>query len=235
MRLTTSELGATGGVGFVTSTYEPSWYWNTLDLRQPPAQRAIKPGAAPFGARADRLWSVWRRAGSATTLGPTLYYKAFRPGLQLITPLRGTTAGGNLYTFTIASADGKSSVPALQDADEQDGVLWFRQEDEGRKVSVIRRDLAGGQVTETHYIGWREEGSEAPVPMDVSVGEGAVSAFPTIDLWNFVPVNSAQPQGAQAQLLPHLENLWLFWTSTRGAGSDIFHATIAPRLTPLPG
>jgi hypothetical protein len=68
------------------------------------------------------------------------------------------------------------------------------------------------------------------VPMDVSVNEGTVSAFPMIDVRKF-----SDPTNAAVGDAPHLENIWLFWTSTRGAGSDIFHATIAPRLTPLPG
>ena len=85
--------------------------------------------------------------------------------------------------------------------------------------------------TETHYIGWREEGGEAPVPMDVSVNEGTVTAFPMSEAQPFVDIN----QGDAVKALPHLSKIWLFWTSTRGAGSDIFHATVAPRLTPTPG
>jgi hypothetical protein len=34
--------------------------------------------------------------------------------------------------------------------------------------------------------------------------------------------------------VPTLSKIWLFWTSTRGAGSDVFQATISPRITPLP-
>jgi hypothetical protein len=226
LRLTTSEAGATGSVGFTTSTYETSWYLNTLYSRSPNA----KPLAAPLAARADRLWAVWRRAGSATTLGPTLYYKSFRPGLQIVHPLRGTpNANGNFYTFDVQGVDPN----ALQDVDVQDGVLYFRQEDENKKVVVTVRDINGAQVAqETHYIGWREEGGETPVPMDLAVNEGSVTAFPMLDLQKFT--DPAQP-GGQPQAVPHLSKIWLFWTSTRGGGSDIFHATIAPRLTPLPG
>ena len=68
--------------------------------------------------------------------------------------------------------------------------------------------------------------------MDVAVNEGTVTAFPMLDQQPFVAV--AQP-GGQPQPMPHLSKIWLFWTSTRGTGSDIFHATVAPRLTPLPG
>jgi hypothetical protein len=233
LRLTNSDLGSTGGVGFTTSTYETSWYWNTLDSLSPQANRANKTGV-PLAARADRLWAVWRRAGSATNLGPTLYYKTFRPGLQIIHPLRGTpAASGNFYRFEIRAADSNGAAPVLQDADVQDGVLYFSQSDEGRKVVVTVRDIAGETVaSETHYIAWREEGSETPVPMDVTVNETSVTAFPMIDTQPMV--DAAQVAGGVKQL-PHLGKVWLFWTSTRGAGSDIFHAAIAPRLTPLPG
>jgi hypothetical protein len=30
----------------------------------------------------------------------------------------------------------------------------------------------------------------------------------------------------------HMEKVWLFWSSTRGSGGDVFYATIAPRLGP---
>ncbi len=248
LRLTTSDKGATGGVGFMTATYEPSWYWNTLDNRLPPAQRQNKTGA-PFAARADRLWAVWRRPASGTTLSPTLYYKTFRPALQIVRPLRGTpAANGNFYTFDIQAinppdlgqpgAGTPPPAPILQDVDIQDGVLYFRQEDENRKVIVRVKDINGNVVTqETHYIGWREESTETPVPMDVAVNEGTVTAFPMLDgqpsQWPLF-ADPSNPSAA-AQRLPHLAKVWLFWTSTRGTGSDIFHATIAPRLTPVPG
>jgi hypothetical protein len=233
LRLTNSDTGASGGVGFTTSTYEPSWYWNT----DPATKSKLSASAPPYGARADRIWSVWRRSGSATNLGPTLYYKAFRPGLQLISPLLAATARGNFYTFSIqlvpqpgAPPSLSTSVPVLQDADLQRGILWFKQEDEGKKVAVT---VSSGStsVTEIHFIGWREESNEAPVPMDVSVNEGTVSAFPLLDARQFTAV----PGDTIPAAAPHLQDIWLFWTSTRGAGSDIFHATIAPRLTPLPG
>src|SRR5207249_509512 len=110
-------------------------------------------------------------------LGPTLYYKTFRPGLQIVHPLRGAT--GTVYQFQIAAAD-SGSRPVLQDVDMQNGVLFFRQEDEGRKV-VVKVSAGGTTITETHYIGWREEGGESPVPMDISVNEGTVTAFPMVE------------------------------------------------------
>jgi hypothetical protein len=252
LRLTNSDLGATGGVGFTTSTYEPSWYWNTYYNHQPPAQRPNVNGAqVPVGARADRLWAVWRRSSSATTLGPTLYYKTFRPGVQIVHPLRGAT--GTLYAFNVQLVQGNGSgpqePPVVQDVDMQDGVLYFRQENEGQKVRVTV-SAGGTTITETHYIGWREEGGESPVPMDVSVNEGIVTAFPILDS-QMIPASQpnpeqqlvsfadppAGPNGAFGAIRkrPMLSKIWLFWSSTRGSGSDIFHATIAPRLTPTPG
>jgi hypothetical protein len=234
LRLTTSGAGATGSVGFTTSTYEPSWYWNTLVSRSP----SVKPPAAPIAAKADRLWAVWQRAGSGTTLGPTLYYKSFRPGLQIVHPLITLGRPSDFYTFDVKPIQPPSGTPAgatlpkLQDVDVQKGVLFFGQEAEGWKVAVTVTAASGQQVTEVHYIGWREEGGETPVPMDVAINEGSVSAFPVLDLQSFV---SPDQLGGQPQTVPHLSKIWLFWTSTRGSGSDIFHATIAPRLTPLPG
>jgi hypothetical protein len=234
LRLTTSDQGATGGVGFTTSTYEPSWYWNTLLSRQAGGARPV-PLDPPVGAKADRLWAIWQRSAGGTTLSPTLYYKTFRPAVQLIHPLRGTPApSGNFFTFQIETADRQDArtVPILQDVNVQDGLLFFGQEAENQKIVVTVKDIQGNTFSETHYIGWREEATEAPVPMDVSVNEGQVTAFPMLDLQPFR--SPASPQGAGASV-PHLSRIWLFWTSTRGSGSDIFHATIAPRLTPPPG
>ena len=28
----------------------------------------------------------------------------------------------------------------------------------------------------------------------------------------------------------HLQKMWLFWSSTRGSGNDIFQAAVAPRF-----
>jgi hypothetical protein len=34
------------------------------------------------------------------------------------------------------------------------------------------------------------------------------------------------------ELSEHVQKMWLFWSSTRGTGNDIFHAALAPRFQP---
>jgi hypothetical protein len=227
LRLTRSPLGATGAVGFVTRTFEPSWYRGVLEG-----------SGRPIAAAADRLWVIWRRPAGPAGAGPSLFYKAFRPAIQV---RRGGFA--RLQAIAVVSrpdlapgATGESRAIPIEDVDAGDGSLYFREEFEGlvrvhgvpTPVEVRYEDQrSGAQVREIHYINWRDESGEVPVPMDVSVNEGSVTAFPAYD-----QVRLIDPEGGSARAFPHLQKIWMFWASTRGTGSDLFQATIAPRFGP---
>jgi hypothetical protein len=117
-------------------------------------------------------------------------------------------------------------------------MIFFRDMDEGLSrlhgvptpVEVTYADprrIDGSTLTEVHFINWHEETGETPVPMDMAVNEGTVTAFPLFD-----QVKLVDPGSGNAATYPHLQKIWLFWASTRGSGSDIYQATIAPRFGP---
>jgi hypothetical protein len=227
LRLTRSEQSATSAVGFVTHTFEPSWYRGLFDGQQ-----------RPIACNADRLWVVWRRAAGVAGGGPTLYYKAFRPGVRV-------RRGGfrNLQSIRVVSrpdlvtgATGASQTIPIEDVDPEDGTLFFREEFEGlarvhgvpTPVEVVYLDpRSNAELREIHFINWREESGETPVPMDLAVNEGTVTAFPLYEQARMV-----DPASGNVRQFAKLQKIWLFWSSTRGTGSDIFQATIAPRFGP---
>jgi hypothetical protein len=227
LRLTRGPQSATSAVGFHTRTFEPSWFRGVLDG-----------SGRPIAAAADRLWVVWRRSAGVAGGGPTLYYKAFRPGIHV---RRGGFA--RIQAIEVVSrpdlapgAQGSSRTIPFEDVSTDDGGIWFREEFEGlarihtvpTPVEVRYEDpQTRAQVREIHYINWRDESGEIPVPMDVSVNEGTVTAFPLIDETRLL-----DPDSGNARTYPHLAKLWLFWSSTRGTGSDIYQAAIAPRFGP---
>jgi hypothetical protein len=227
LRLTRSPQSATGAVGFLTRTFEPSWY------------RSLTAGdGRPHAAGADRLWVIWRRSAGVAGGGPTLYYKALRPGVHV---RRGGFA--RVQSIEVVSrpdlapgATGSSRAIPFEDVDIESGGIWFREEFEGlarvhgvpTPVEVRYEDpRTRTQVREIHYITWRDESGEVPVPMDVSVNEGSVTAFPLYD-----EVRLVDPDGGSVRTFPRLAKIWMFWSSTRGTGSDIYQAAIAPHFGP---
>lgn len=230
LRLTRSPLGASGAVGFVTRTYEPSWY------------RGVLAGdGRPIAAEVSRLWVIWRRPAGGAGGGPTLYYKALRPGLRV-----RRSGLARLQTIRVLSrpdlapgATGASRPIPIEDVKMNDGTLFFSEEYEGlvrvhgvpTPVEVRYEDpRTGSEVRELHTITWRDESGEVPVPMDLSVNEGSVTAFPLYD-----SVRMVDPESGNLRMFPRLQKIWLFWASTRGTGSDLFHATIAPHFGPETG
>jgi hypothetical protein len=117
-----------------------------------------------------------------------------------------------------------------------EGAIYFREEDEGLvalhgrpvPVDVTYTDpLTNSQIVERHTITWKEETGETPVPIDVSVNEGSLAVLPVYE--RVLMLNS--PAGSFVPT-DHVKQMWLFWSSTRGSGNDIFQATLAPRFKP---
>lgn len=227
LRLTRSEQGASSTVGFVTHSFEPSWYRGLFDSARRPVQ-----------GQADRLWVIWRRAAGAVSAGPSLYYKAFRPAVHVRRGSLRDLTGLKVVSRPdlVQGATGSSTPIPIQDVDLEGGLIFFRDMDEGLSrlhgvptpVQVTYRDpRTNSEVNEIQFINWHEETGETPVPMDIAVNEGTVTAFPVSD-----QVKLVDPASGNVATYPHLQKIWLFWASTRGSGSDIYQATIAPRFGP---
>jgi hypothetical protein len=229
LRLTAGPQSASSAVGFLTRTFEPSWH------------RGLESGdGRPVAGAADRFWVIWRRSAGVAGGGPTLYYKAFRPGIHV---RRGGFARVGRENIQVLSrpdlapgAQGASRPIPYEDVSTRDGGIWFREEFEGlarvhgvpTPVEVRYLDPhTGVQVREIHFITWRDETGEVPVPMDLSVNEGTVTAFPITDETRMV-----DPDSGSTRTFRRLAKIWLFWSSTRGTGSDIYQAAISPRFGP---
>jgi len=221
MRLTRSDYGASGGAMTLTRSVDASWFRQFV-------WKQTHAGPAPYiEGQADRLWVTWRRQAGAIGAGPGLFYKVFRPGVRVS---RDRIAGFANFNVTDLTAGG-NVIP--EEVDPNRGMIYFPESLEGHQVRVTyQAPPQNGSATETHYIAWRPETDEVAVPMDTSVNEGTADAFATYEQ---VPMTNLGSGATEA--VPHLEKIWLFWTSNRGTAtqaSDIFFATIAPRIGPFP-
>ncbi len=192
---------------------DASWY------RQQVTTNAWNNGI-PIAGRADRLYIFWRRAAGRVSGGPSCFYKVLRPGVKL---RLGTIAAIDPANFQV-------STPTLpEEVNPANGQIFFPATYEGQQVIVRYRSTQTGQlITEQHLVRWVEESGEMPVPMETSVNEGSLEAFPSFEQVPMAAVNG----NLTTSPVTKLEKLWLFWSSTRGSGGDLFWATIAPRIGP---
>jgi len=111
----------------------------------------------------------------------------------------------------------------------------LRAEDEGlvtlHKVPVrgcyLHGSLTGSTITERHTITLVTR--SARLRSAGRLGErGQPLRFPGLREGR----SGIAAAGGCAVLTNHLQKLWLFWSSTRGSGNDIFQATLAPRFKP---
>lgn len=187
----------------------------------------------PVAVPRDRLWVIWRRGGSSlgggfpgepTTVGTTgsstLFYKTYRLVVHLGVPIAVGQRGipevkveGNRGPYTIDPARGR---------------VFFTEQDEGNRVNISFTTASGQAVgARAYWVTWQPEQppgepQEFPVPMKIKVNEGYVWAFK--DPFSYLP-----PDDPRAPLLGN-NNIWLFWTSSRGGNSDIYYMTLSPRL-----
>jgi hypothetical protein len=111
-----------------------------------------------------------------------------------------------------------------EEVDPRFGLVFFPETTEGH----VMRVQYDGFPAEDLFVSWRDETGEQAVPMEAVVNEGGLDVFATYEV---------AEMGRPAQAVTHLDRLWLFWSSTRGAGalaSDIFSATLSPRIGPEP-
>lgn len=195
---------------------DASWY-----LQQTDAGGKMNRGL-PVAGIADRLWVFWRRSSGAVSGGPSCFYKVLRPGIRV---RAGAIAG--VLPNELALNGGGLTRP--EEVNPQTGQLFFPFAAEGQRVQV-RYVIPGTlqAVTEEHIVTWQDETGERPVPMETAVNEGSLDAFASFEVAQMTGHN----QGDNLVATTKLERMWLFWSSTRGVGGDLFYATLAPRIGP---
>lgn len=150
-----------------------------------------------------------------------------RLGVQLPTPI-ATDAGGNIIgAFSVTGA----SAPVFYQVDPVQGKVYFLVEDEDKQVNITYTpvDAAGNVGVSTsvgpYNISLITEKPEAPLPIEGAINESNVTTF----MDPFDGLGFATKPGLRPNLM------WMFWSSSRNGGSDLFFQTLAPRLTPVVG
>ncbi|MBL8060284.1 MAG: PQQ-binding-like beta-propeller repeat protein [Chthonomonas sp.] len=150
------------------------------------------------------------------------YMMTMRVGVRLPRAVQ-LNANGSITNLSVVFTDG---FTAPYQVDPAAGVIYFPPGAEGRRVNVtynaIDRDGTpmGANTANGLPVDLVEEMSETVVPIEQVSNESAVTM--ALDM---LGSNSFSPNGR-----PGL--IWMFWSSTRSGGSDVFFQTIAPKFTP---
>lgn len=153
------------------------------------------------------------------------YMMTMRVGARLPRAVQ-LNQNGSITSLSVTFTDGYSGPYQV---DPAAGVIYFAPGAEGRRINVtynaVDRDGTpmGGQTVSDIPVELVEELSETAIPIEQVSNESAVSmALDMLGSRTF-PVNGR----------PGL--IWMFWSSTRAGGSDVFFQTVAPRFTPNAG
>jgi hypothetical protein len=175
-----------------------------------------------FGKAAD--------ASASTTARP--FMVTMRYGVRLPTRI-ATTAGGTLAgPLTITYTSGQPFKNPYQ-VDPANGRIYFTaaDEDQGVQITYTGVDESNGnsvvEPTQTANVSYVLEQDETPVLIDTAINESSLYAFPDPFSYENQPSQGAMPQQPRPPLI------WMFYTSTRNGGPDIYFQTIAPRLSPV--
>lgn len=216
MRITRGDVSASDAVIIPVTArqgqapiYDASWY-----LQQ------ITPNAwstgTPVAGRADRLWVIWRRTAGAVAGGPTTFYKVLRPGIRV--------RAGQITNISTTSLTFNPTVQPAE-VNPSAGTIFFPLEYEGQRISVTYAGPGGVPYTESHVVSWQDETGERPLPMENSVNEGTLDAFASYE-------DASMSVGGSNASVRKMERMWVFWSSTRNSGGDLYYATLAPRIGP---
>lgn len=174
--------------------------------------------------RNSRFIATYSRttAGSGQNARP--FMKTMRLGVRLPFPVL-TNEAGFVQNLTVngMSTDSQS----FYQVDPANGRVYFTLPNEGQTVTVNYTGVQPGSGTPvpglsvTAVVELVEEVSEFAVPIERALNEsGMVTALDPLD-WS----------GAMFTRRPGL--VWMFWTSTRSGGPDVYFQTYAPRLAPI--
>ncbi len=186
----------------------------------------FNPGGVPItsGTVFPNRWIVsYGKTAARDSQASRPYMMTMRTGVRLSRPIRLNTAGA-IANLTVTFTDGYS--PAYQ-VDPAAGAIYFDPGAEGRRVNVtydaIDRDGTNlGTRTLTNLpVEVIEETPEAAIPIEQVSNESSVTLF--------LDAQSGNGGSFNANGRPGL--IWMFWSSTRAGGSDIFFQTVAPRFS----
>ncbi len=173
--------------------------------------------------RWDRTVLTYTRTSGVGSEATRPYLRSLRFGVKLPTPVAVNNATGAVDV----TVNGSSS-PFYQ-VDPATGRVFFMAEAEDQTVTITYHavdetgvDLGtinSGPLT----VSLIDEMSEQTVPIEQVGNESGLTM--ALD-----PMNA--PFNSQNVRRPGL--IWMFWTSTRSGGPDVFFQTIAPRFSPKP-
>lgn len=164
----------------------------------------------------DRYWFTFGgAAGQGTSARP--HSATMRLGIRLPVPM-GTGINGGI---TITSYTGNTGPMQV---DPARGMIYLTSADEDRPITVQYTSVDGQAITLTGVpVSFVAETPEQLIPIEQAVNESDVSAF--LDPFSWRSTNHIDLRR------PSFE--WLFYTSTRAGGSDLYMQTIATRFAPF--
>jgi hypothetical protein len=174
----------------------------------------------PAFAHSDRYDFLYSASSTGAGQAARVYMSTFRFGIKLPEQIQMTTNQAPA-SITVTGANGDYQV------DPVNARIYFTDVDEGNTgISVTYTGVSSTGATGSVTVGPTAvslipETAEAAVPIDNPVDEGQLTAF--LD-----PFDQSSAGGVQRPGM-----IWLFWTSTRNGGPDVFFETIAPNFTPL--
>jgi hypothetical protein len=173
--------------------------------------------------RRDRYVVTYNMASSGGGQSPRPYMQTLRYGFQLKNAIKTDNQGAPVNL----QVTGNTSFYQI---DPVNGRIYFTSADEDRPITVKYVGMdpttgdpipASGQLTETGNVSIVTERDQIPVPIEQAVNESQMVTF--LDPFNYDPSANTPRPGL----------IWMFWSSTRTGGPDIYFQTIAPKLTPV--
>lgn len=168
--------------------------------------------------RSERWLVGYGRTAARNPSASRPYLVTFRAGVRLPFPIE---MNGNVPAqLNFAFTDG-TSVPFQLEPGT--GRIYFPALAEGRAINITYRALnedgtpLGSQTFRELPVQMIEEQPEFAIPIEQVSNESAVSM--SLDALG----------GGQVFNRPAL--IWMFWSSTRAGGTDVFFQTLAPRFT----
>lgn len=258
-RLTPPASGSVGTYSQVFTVFQTikNPRHNANDPNNSVVRKGTENGVVPGGERppVDRLWVLFRRAGTSPNSTGNFFYKTLRPGVRLgatIATVRGTLPlqrGGSVLEFDenhatvrLTSNNPAGASVGYYEYDANRGIVFFTTEDLGKEVEVrfltYVRD-ANGRVVGTEEravvqtVRWLDEGNlpgESPeytsaVPIDLPTNEMYLWAMQNIELRKRGDSTLDSAYGALDEML------LLFWSSTRNGTPEIYGGALQPRFT----
>jgi hypothetical protein len=177
--------------------------------------------------RFDRLVVAYSRTSSDGTAVARPYYQSLRPGVRLPGAV-ALNPNGSPVLFEVTWLDGSPASERFYQIDPATGRVFFMAGHEDRRVRIrfAALDSSGaslGTLTIEDTVRLVTEFEEQAVPIEQAANESGVNL--ALDPLNG-PFNS--------QTVRRAGLVWMFWSSSRGGGPDVYLQTIAPRFTPRP-